>query len=62
MHRIEVDVVTGVQKTVEWTAEEISALPPPAPPPPPPPQLTLAELQAQLDDLAAQIAAMQQST
>jgi hypothetical protein len=32
------------------------------PPPPPPPQKTLAELQAQLEALAAQIAAMQQST
>jgi hypothetical protein len=66
MHRIEVDVVTGVQKIVEWTAEEIAALPSPPPPPPAPPQKTLAELQAQLNDLqaqiAAQIAAMKQST
>jgi len=35
---------------------------PPEPPPPPPPQKTLAELEAQLNALQAQIAAMKQST
>jgi hypothetical protein len=35
---------------------------PPSPPPPAPPQPTLAELQAQLEALAAQITAMKQST
>ena len=58
MHRIEVNVETGEQKIVQWTAEEIAALPPPAPPPPAPPQPTVAELKAQLDAIAAQLAAM----
>jgi hypothetical protein len=47
-----------------WLLEERPPLvePPPPPPPAPPPQLTLAELQAQLEALAAQITAMKQST
>jgi hypothetical protein len=58
MHRTEINVETGEQKITNWTAEELAALPSPAPPPPAPPQPTLAELQAQLEALAAQIAAM----
>jgi len=32
MHRIEVNVITGEVTQIEWTPEEIAALPPPAPP------------------------------
>jgi hypothetical protein len=32
MNRIEVNVITGERKEMEWTPEEIAALPPPPPP------------------------------
>jgi hypothetical protein len=35
MHRIEVNVITGEVTQIEWTPEEIAALPPPPPPPVP---------------------------
>lgn len=35
MKRIEVNVITGQVTEIDWTPEEIAALPPPAPPPVP---------------------------
>ena len=35
MKRIEVNVITGEVTEIDWTPEEIAALPPPAPPPVP---------------------------
>lgn len=61
MERIEVDVITGEVKVIQYTAEEEAAalayaasLPPPAEPPKP----TLEELQQQLAAISAQIQAL----
>ena len=63
MQKIEIDVATGEKRVVDFSPEEIivyAALAAAShqPPPPEPPQKTLAELEAQLNALAAQIAAM----
>ena len=67
MQRIEVNVETGEQKIIDLTPEEIAAAQaqyqawlasqPPDPPPP-----TLADLQAQLTALTAQIQALSGTT
>lgn len=49
-------IVVTDEGGIDWTWDGEKAVAPPSPPPPPPPpQPTLAELQAQLADLAAKI-------
>jgi hypothetical protein len=53
----EINLKTGEEKTRPYTADELAAIAAYAPPPLPPTP-TLAQLQAQLAALAAQIAAL----